>query len=51
MSIQLESHLPVTSLIDHVIRRNLRFFVDDDSGDGQLRMLPPRLAQRRRQGL
>lgn len=43
--------LPVTSLINHMIRRDLCFFMDDNSSDGQLRMLQPRLAKRRRQSL
>lgn len=43
--------LPVMSLINHMIRRDLCFFMDDNSSDGQLRMLQPRLTKRRRQSL
>lgn len=43
--------LPEMSLINHMIRRDLCFFMDDNSSDGQLRMLQPRLAKRRRQSL
>ncbi len=45
------SLLPVMSLINHMIRRDLCFFMDDDSRDGQLRMLSSRLAECCRQSL
>lgn len=45
------SLVPVMSLVNHMIRRDLGFFMDNNPCDRQLRMLPPCLAERRRQRL